>query len=180
MQFESLKICRKSAHTVPVNLINPMKTQPKCISFNLNQFKRVFENHSINGAHDFWNPNCMNIDGSGMFSIQWNESFQWKQIKMKLSRYPSQPYIKIGLLEWNSHHHRRRLSGCPVRLRSFHAKTSNLMDKLLMNGVNLQAWWPVILTSSVIHNSMKHKMIVLVYNLQMDLLLTLFHIDMCL
>ena len=31
MQFESVKICRKTVHTVPVNLINPMKTQPKCI-----------------------------------------------------------------------------------------------------------------------------------------------------
>ena len=31
MQCESMKICRKTVHTVPVNLINPMKTQRKCI-----------------------------------------------------------------------------------------------------------------------------------------------------
>ena len=35
MQFESLKICHKTAHTVPVNLVNPMKTQPKCISITV-------------------------------------------------------------------------------------------------------------------------------------------------
>ena len=52
MQFKSLKICCKTAHTVPVNLVNLMKTQPKCISItvrgtlvasrfflNLNQFQ---------------------------------------------------------------------------------------------------------------------------------------------
>ena len=34
-------------------------------------------------------PNCMNIDGSDLFSIRWNENFQWTQIKRKLSHYPS-------------------------------------------------------------------------------------------
>ena len=57
---------------------------------------------------------------------------------MKLSRYPSQPYIKIAILEWNYHRHRRRPSGCPVRLSSFPVKTSNLPDKCPMTGANLQ------------------------------------------
>ena len=73
-----------------------------------------------------------------MFSIQWNENFQWTQIKRKLSRYPSQPYIKIGFLEWNYHLHRWGPSGCPIRLRSFPVKTSNLPDKCPMTGANLQ------------------------------------------
>jgi len=75
-----------------------------------------------------------------MFSIQWNENFQWTQIKRKLSRYPSQAYIKIGFLEWNYHLHRWGPSGCPIRLRSFPVKTSNLADKCPMTGANLQPW----------------------------------------
>ena len=73
-----------------------------------------------------------------MFSIQWNENFQWTQIKRKLSRYPSQPYIKIDFLEWIYHLHRWGPSGCPIRLRSFPVKTSNLPDKCPMTGANLQ------------------------------------------
>ena len=40
-------------------------------------------------------------------------------------------------------------------------------------------WFSMILKGSVIHNLMDHKIILLVHNLQIDLLLILFHIDMC-
>ena len=96
-----------------------------------------FKSISINNARDFWSPNCMNIDGNAMFSIQWNRSFHWTQIKIKLSRYPSPPYIKIGFPEWLYHLHRRGPSGCPIRLP---VKTSNLADKCPMTGANLQPW----------------------------------------
>lgn len=40
-------------------------------------------------------------------------------------------------------------------------------------------WFSMILKGSVIHHLMDNKIILLVYNLQIDLLLILFHIDMC-
>ena len=38
------------------------------------RFFLKYKSISENSACNFWSPNCMNIDGSGVFSIQWNES----------------------------------------------------------------------------------------------------------
>ena len=77
MQFESLKICRKTAHTVPVNLVNPIKTT-KIHFYNSTKYASCFTFFFFN-----FNKQCTRLLKSEL-----HEYLGWRvfnSVKRKLS-----------------------------------------------------------------------------------------------